>query len=113
MVADAARTHHLSSCQIVLPNGQILASAHPLEATIQELPATWPTIRTAKLPLARGDDRSMSAYMVVMIPGHGPAELRLTAPLAVPTEHWEAAIGAALFCVVALGLHLVLYRRVR
>jgi len=112
MVADAARTNHLSSCQIVLPNGKILASSKPSEASIQELPTPWPPIRATRTP-PPADEQTMAAHIVLIIPGHGPAELRLTAPLAAAGEHWETAVGAAFFCVVALGLHLVLYRRVR
>lgn len=110
MIADGARANGLNTCRIVLPDGNIIASSHPSEATIQQLPQPWPT---GPLPGHRVVSDPSAVRFPIVITNYGPAELLITAPRATVNDRWQAAVGAGFICVVALVLHLVLYRRVR
>jgi signal transduction histidine kinase len=113
LIADVARTCDLTECRIVLPDGQVIASAHPSEIGVASLPPTWEG-NVARNPLDRSTPEQLSWTYPISVRGHGNARLDISADASYPFQrYWEAQMGVATIGAFALVALLLLYRRIR
>lgn len=114
LVGDAARSYDLITCRLELPNGQVLADAQPARINLKTLPEVWPEGKThTEIDLQVSEDM-VEAQFPVIIPGRGPATLRLGASLVSATGvSWELVSGIGVIGVVSMLGMLVVYRKIR
>ncbi len=112
-VADVARTYELTECRIVLPDGQIIADAHPARISLVNLPSTW-TGSVVDEPQDRSTPQLLSWSYPITVRGRGSARLDISASPSHPFQrYWEAQTGVAAIGALALVALLLIYRRIR
>jgi PAS domain S-box-containing protein len=105
-LVEMARDWKLSTCRIVLDEGQVIADADPKKINVVALPERWVASPPAPDEMAIG-----SWSYPVPVTGHGVARLELaSAPDAIAAP-WESQAGIGLIGASTLALLLLLYRR--
>jgi len=113
LLSQTARDYRFSDCQILLPDGQVLAAMEPVKITQKQLPSPWPQGSASDEPAAVSGG-AVRVACAMAVPGHGRATLQITAPL----EHaawtdWQTQAGVGAIGAVALFVLLLIYRRMR
>lgn len=113
MTTEVARTHNLSRCRVVLPDGDVVADAAPSQITLRALPPTWPgTVK--EINSGKVADGQIQRIFSVTVPGRGNAGLEIKAPLEVPgVSAWSTQAGVGAISVVGLLALLLLHRQIR
>ena len=113
MTTEVARTHNLSRCRIVLPDGDVVADSSPSQITLKALPPTWPgTVK--EINSGKVADGQIQRIFSVTVPGRGNAGLEIKAPLEVPgVSSWSTQAGVGAISVVGLLALLLLHRQIR
>ncbi|MHC4429347.1 MAG: sensor histidine kinase [Planctomycetota bacterium] len=113
LVADVARTCELTECRILLPDGRIIADAHPSEINLASLPPTWGGDEAGP-PVDRSTHELLSWSYPISVRGRGSARLDIEAAPSQPFQRiWEAQTGVATIGAVTLVALLMMYRRIR
>jgi len=101
IIAETGVGQKLDTCQLVLPDGQVIAAANPLRITLPQLPQTW----DGKAGEYREsvDDGRLLVSAPLEVAGRGNLQLRLTADI---HRSWSASLRAqsGLAAVGGLGL---------
>jgi len=117
IVSETAHTYGLTQCQILLPDGQILADATAKNITAKGLPESW-TGRPGSERSETDENGMLRQRRHLVVAGRGTASLDIAGSV-VPTgsEGWllQAKIGAISIGALAvlLVLHRVLRQRIR
>ncbi|HXE55669.1 MAG TPA: ATP-binding protein [Tepidisphaeraceae bacterium] len=113
LVANAGRAWNFSECQIVLPDGQVLASMDAARITAKRLPETWPAGQQPEA--SRGNEHGIVRVACPMdITGKGHATLQITAPVNYGSwSDWQMQAGIGGIGAIALFALLLIYRRMR
>jgi signal transduction histidine kinase len=111
-IAEAGLEHHLKSCQIVLPDGGIIAAADPHRITVVELPKSWARHNAEYTETLDGDSVMFSFPLDVL--GRGSASLEIVAKI---RDHLGAGLEPptaqmAIACL-ALAAMLLVHRHTR
>jgi PAS domain-containing protein len=113
IVVETARAENLAGCEVVLPDGRVVASSTPSRITAVKLPAAWSEKVTP--PDAGPLAAAATGYTQPLnVPKRGVAFLRLAAAVPDTTDRrletltYVGAVGAAAMLAV-----LLVYRRVR
>jgi PAS domain S-box-containing protein len=101
-----ARDWRLSTCRIVLGEGQVIADADPKKINVLTLPQRW----VASAPGAEALVQGSWSY-AVPVAGHGVARLELAAAPQAMAAPWESQAGMGLIGAATLALLLLIYRR--
>ena len=113
LLSETARDCHFSDCQIVLPDGLVLAAMEPAKITAKQLPRVWPAGQAIDQPLSVSDGAMRVGY-AMDVPGRGQASLQIAAPLSYAgRSEWQMQAGVAAIGAAALFLLLLIYRRMR
>ena len=83
MMPDAERSYNLTSCEIAMPNGKIVASSDPAKITQVSLPGRW-AAEPMDTPTNTGNDKQMVLSFPLRVMGRGAAELQLSAGVQYP-----------------------------
>ncbi|MEX5385686.1 hypothetical protein WCE10_21945, partial [Cronobacter muytjensii] len=75
IVMETARAQHLAGCEVVLPTGQVVASAEPAKITAVKLPPSWSEKVTP--PDADAGPSGIGVLRPLDVPGRGVAFLRV------------------------------------
>ncbi|MBX3367362.1 MAG: PAS domain-containing protein [Phycisphaeraceae bacterium] len=112
LVAESVSSGRLGSCQLLIGDGQVVASSDPGEITVVELPDSWPSESVASM----ADSRSFP----VIVPGRGALTLVATSPrgnaegFLFSNASWiEAASGIGLAGAAGAAVLWTLYRGIR
>jgi signal transduction histidine kinase len=103
---EVARDWKLSSCRIVLGEGQVIADANPKKINVLTLPEHW----VAGAPAVEAVPLGSWNY-AVPVPGRGVARLEIAAAPEAIAAPWESQAGMGLIGASTLALLLLLYRR--
>lgn len=111
-IAEAGLEHNLKSCQIVMPDGGILAAANPSHITVVELPESWAGHGGEYTETFDGGSAMFSFPLDA--PGRGGASLEITART---SDHLGAGLEPpmaqmAIACL-ALATMLLVHRHTR
>lgn len=106
-LVEVARDWKLSSCRIVLAEGQVIADADPRKINVITLPDRW--VASAPSPEIGLDPRCWS--YAVAVPGRGVARLEIIAAPDLIAAPWETQAGMGIIGASTLALLLLLYRR--
>lgn len=113
LVAETARSHNLTQCRIVLPDGQTVAAMDANQVTVQKLPESWNETKLPPEELPKIDGM-LSLRFPLKVEGRGNADLEVTAEVAQPVwAFWEAQTGVGVIGAVALVALLMVYRKMR
>lgn len=113
LLIDTARAYQFADCQVTVPGGQVIASTDTAKITLRELPGTWSDGNVVDVP-ATASAGVVTAAAALNIPGHGKAQLRITAPLVTASgADWQTQAGVATIGAITLFALLVIYRRMR
>ncbi len=111
-IAEAGLEHHLKSCQIVLPDGGILAAADPSRITAVHLPESWARHSGQYTETFDGDSVMFSYPLDV--PGRGGASLEITAKTSDPLRAgFEPPMAQMAIACLALAAVLLIHRHAR
>ena len=112
LAAEAARTHAMDSCRILLGDGGVIADADPSRISVQQLPSKWPEATTPAEIMASVDDGYITLRQGLVVAGRGGATLEITAPLAVTAALvWPAVVGIGGIGVAALLALWLIWRK--
>lgn len=103
---EVARDWRLSTCRIVLGDGQVIADADPKKINVVPLPDRW----VASTPGAEALVLGTWSY-AVPVAGHGVARLELAAAPQAMDAPWESQAGMGMIGAATLALLLLIYRR--
>jgi PAS domain S-box-containing protein len=103
---EVARDWKLSTCRIVLSEGQVLADADPRKINVVHLPDHWTASPEPALAL---DGPRWNCP--VPVPGHGIARLEIAAAPNAIAAPWETQAGIGIIGASTLALLLLVYRR--
>lgn len=107
-LVEVARDWKLSTCRIVLSEGQVLADSDPKRINVISLPEHW----TASVPpMPAADVQSWTC--AIPVTGRGVARLEIASPPNVISAPWETQAGIGLIGASTLALLLLVYRRAR
>jgi signal transduction histidine kinase len=105
-LVEVARDWKLSTCRIVLGEGQVIADANPKKINVVTLPQHW----VASAP--GGESLVLGSWSYsVPVTGHGVARLELAAAPQAMVAPWESQAGMGVIGASTLALLLLLYRR--
>jgi signal transduction histidine kinase len=114
LLADASRKYDLQTCRVILPDGQIVADAHPANIDLLNLPPSW----SGNVP--SNDANELETYESIMngyamsLPGRGHLRLELSKnAIDAPYGTWELLSGGAMVGAFSLLALLWVYRRMR
>lgn len=109
VLTAAARSHGLTRCRVVLPDGHILADAFPPKLAVHK-PGELPTMSSE--PKATSD--VVEASFAMEIPGRGAAELQIGAEVEYSSWlGWKAQAGIGAIGAGGFIAFMVVYRRLR
>lgn len=107
-LVEVARDWKLSTCRIVLSEGEVLADSDPKKINVILLPEHW----TASAPPPPAPN-VQSWTCAVPVPGRGVARLEIASAPNVIAAPWETQAGIGLIGASTLALLLLVYRRAR
>jgi PAS domain S-box-containing protein len=108
LLMEVSREWKLSTCRLVLSDGQVIADADPRKINVMTLPDRW----AASAPAAMSLDRQ-SWSCPVAVAGRGIARLEVEAASNAIAAPWETQAGIGLIGISTLALMLLVYRRAR
>lgn len=110
LISEAARSHGLAQCRVVLSDGQVVADAESSRITAHRLPESW---TGNELP---ADDAIASGMRVfsLTIRNRGQARLEISSkPATADMKPWVVQVELGLIGAVGMCGLLVVYRRMR
>jgi PAS domain S-box-containing protein len=116
LLVETRQAHNLERCQIVLPDGRVLADAEPSQINAVTAPEQWPSgpIDDVATDPNANDPNRIAISQPLLIYGRGGAMLRIEAPVAPRWARlWEIVTGIGLIGAASLGALLILYRHMR
>jgi PAS domain S-box-containing protein len=114
LVSEAAQKYELSSCRIVLSDGNVVASSEPNQVTAPQLPKTWTRVRLLDDSLTTPAEGQCAASFHLAVAGRGDADLEISAPvLHPPRTPWQTQTGLGMFGAASMIVLLVIYRHMR
>jgi PAS domain S-box-containing protein len=113
IIIEARRNYDLTECQVMLPDGKVLASAEPSKITQISLPERWAAAPMDERGNAVSDDQVTMSFPF-HVAGRGGAVLILGAAIKYPTELFRSAqVGVGMIGAAALLALLMVYRKSR
>jgi PAS domain S-box-containing protein len=114
LISESATKYDLTSCRIVLSDGNVIASSEPNQVTVPQLPKTWTRVRLLDDSLTAPVEGQCAASFHLTVAGRGDADLEICAPIVHPSPtRWQTQTGLGLFGAVSMIVLLVIYRHMR
>lgn len=113
LLVDSKASAELATCRIELLDGAVLADAQPSKINLAAPPAVWPTGPLDAL-VAADDETTIRFVQTLNVPGHGRANLLVTAAR-VTAANATSSVISTLGLVGAIGLLISwgIYRHIR
>lgn len=113
LLSQTARDYRFSQCEIVLPDGRVLAAMEPAKITQKQMPREWPEGSASDRPAAVSNG-VVHVDCAMDVPGRGRATVQIAAPVAKAAwTDWQTQAGVGAIGAVALFVLLLIYRRMR
>jgi len=114
LIIDTAQRHDLEECRIVLPDGSIIADAHPAHITIHALPQAWPDGKPRYTTARLVTRDAFDLRYPLEVKGRGSAELQLSGRIELSTAPlWQSQTNLMLIGTAAMLALLLVYRHSR